>query len=102
MGTTKKELVLDLQEKPQSLVRDRLIARALAGFYHDFDSNLPGPKVTLVAELSAAGYDDLAEKVKSGDYDDEAPTLEQLEELRRELGADVFDEMMGDKGRGKA
>lgn len=102
MGTTKKELVLDLQRKPQSLVRDRLIGRALAGFYHDFDSNLPGPKITLIAELRSAGYADLEQNVMNGDYDDEAPTLEQVEELRNELGPEVFDELMGDKGRGKA
>jgi hypothetical protein len=102
MGTTKKELVIDLQGKPQSLLRDRIIARALSGLYHDFDSPLETPKMELVEELRQAGYADLAQKVKDGDYDDETPTLEQIEELRRELGADVFDEMMGDKKRGKA
>lgn len=101
MGTTKKDLILDLQKKPTSLVRDRIIARALAGLYHDFDSPLETPKMELVEELRQAGYPDLVQKVKDGDYDDEPPTVEQMEALRQLLGPEEFDAMTGKK-RGQA
>jgi len=102
MGTTKKELVEDLWKKPYSLKRAYIEQRAKAGVYHDFDSELATPKIQLVADLQAAGFVDLAQKVVDGAYDDESPTLEQIEEMRQELGPEVFDAMMGDRERGKA
>jgi hypothetical protein len=101
MGSTKKELIGDLQRKPQSLVRDRIIARALAGLYHDFESELGTPKMTLVDDLRAAGYADIVEQVKDGAYD-EQPSLEDLEKLRQEIGPETFDQTMGQKERGQA
>jgi hypothetical protein len=99
MGTTKKELVEDLWQKPYSLKRKYIEDRAKAGVYHDFDTELPAPKIQLVTDLRAAGFYDLAEKVVDGAYDDERPTTEQLEEMRQDLGPEVFDAVMGSKPR---
>lgn len=80
-GDTKTTLVTDLEQKPQSVLRDRLIARAKAGHYHDFETPLATPKVTLVKDLANMGYEDLAQKVKDGGYDHEPPTEAQKAEL---------------------
>lgn len=102
MGSTTKELVADLRTKPYSLKREYVLQRALKGVYHDYDSELATPKVTAYMDLLEAGFRDLAEKVKDGAYDDEQPTVEQLEEMRQQLGPKVFDAVMGERERGKA
>jgi len=106
MGTTKKDLLEDLWRKPYSLARTTILRRAERGYYHDFDSPLATPKVQLVTELRAAGFEDLAQKTIDGAYDDEQPTLAQKEELRllatQFFGDGFYDEIMGEKGRGKA
>lgn len=101
MGSTKKELLEDLWKKPHSLARMEIITRAKRGYYHDFDTTIATPKVQLVADLNAAGFDDLAQKAMDGDYDDEHPSVEQKEKLRQDVGADFYDELMGEK-RGKS
>ncbi len=80
-GDTKTTLVADLEQKPEGPLRNRLIARAKAGHYHDFDTPLAMPKVTLYKELLGLGYDDLAQKVRDGGYDNERPTEAQTAEL---------------------
>ena len=102
MGTTRKELLEDLWKKPYSLKRTEIEKRAKRGDYHDFDSDLATPKIALVNDLRAAGFEDLAQKTIDGAYDDERPTVEQIEEMRQELGPDVFDQVMGSKPRGSA
>lgn len=84
-GDTKTTLVTDLEEKPAEYMRDLLIKRARAGHYHDFESALDTPKMTLVKHLEHAGYFDLAQKVKDGAYDYEPPTDEQRAEMARWL-----------------
>jgi hypothetical protein len=101
MGSTKKELVDDLLRKPYSLERDRILQEAYAGGYHDFDSELATPKVQLVQDLRGAGFEDLAQRTIDGAYDEE-PTAEQVEEMRQQLGPDVFDKLFGRRGRGDA
>lgn len=101
-GDTKTTLVRDLEAKPADPVRDQIIKRAKAGHYHDFDTSLATPKVTLYKHLLSAGFPDLAQKVKDGAYDDERPTLEQQEELRADLGPAGYDALMGGKPRGQA
>lgn len=102
MGTTKKELVEDLWKKPYSLKRAEIEKRAKRGDYHDFDSELAAPKITLVDDLRAAGFGDLAQKAIDGAYDDERPSVEQIEEMRQELGPELFDQIMDSKPRGSA
>lgn len=102
-GDTKTTLVADLEAKPPSELRDRLIADAKAGRFNDFDSDEAGPKLVLYAELLVAGYPDLAAKTRDGGYDDERPTVEQAEEMRAELGPRLADALFGDGDkRGKA
>lgn len=80
-GDTKTTLVADLMTKPDEYMRDLLIKRARAGYYHDFETPLAMPKVTLVKHLEHANYLDLAQKVKDGAYDHEPPTDAQKAEL---------------------
>lgn len=102
MGATTKELIEDLWKKPYSLKRKYIEDRAKAGVYHDFDTELELPKIQLVTDLRAAGFEDLAQKALDGAYDDERPTAEQIEEMRQELGPEVFDAVMGSKERGQS
>lgn len=99
-GNTKETLVADLEQKQQSETRDRLIAEAKAGRFHDYDSEEACGKMLLNAELRDAGYLDLAQKVIDGGYDDEHPTVEQSEEMRQQLGPELYDKLMGEKPRG--
>ena len=69
MRQSKTKLVADLQEKPQSLHRDRLIRKARSGHYHVDHSPLGSPKMQLIADLVKARFVDIAEKVRAGDYD---------------------------------
>ena len=94
MGTTLKELVSDLQAKPKSTERDYLIILARSGYYHDFQTELAAPKIQLAVDLMKVGYPDLAEKVKQGAYDDEVPTVEQVTQIRKDVGSRVFDLLM--------
>jgi len=101
-GDTKTTLVADLEAKSPSETRDRLIAEAKTGRFHDFDSDELCGKMAALDELRAAGYHDLAQKVIDGAYDDERPTVEQEEEMRQQLGPEFFDAIMGSKPRGEA
>lgn len=109
MGSTKNELVALLRErqgrgKGRSFALARVIERARAGKYHDWESDLDTPKVQLLVDLRAIrGIDlsDIIEKVKEGEFDEE-PTLEQIEELRQEVGPETFDKLFPDHRRGQA
>lgn len=81
MGSTKVELVQDLEAKEPSALRDGLITQARAGVFHDYDSEHAAPKMLLRRALANAGYHDLAEKTIDGAYDDEEPTPVQAAEL---------------------
>ncbi len=63
-------LVDDLLAKPQDRARDELVRKALAGYYHDYKSDLPTPKTALIGDLVHHGYRDLARKARTGAYDD--------------------------------
>jgi len=112
MGSTKVELVALLRErqgrgKDRSHALARVIERARAGVYHDWDSDLDTPKIQLVNDLSAVkrvDLSDIIEKVKEGEFDDEPPTAQQLEELRQSVGAEVYDKLFPEdaKRRGQA
>ncbi len=98
-GDTKTTLVEDLLAKPQSQWRDQIIEMAKRGAYHDFDSEAEAPKAILVETLQRFGFADLAGKARDGGYDDEKPTTEQIEEMRAQLGPELFDKMMSNKRR---
>ncbi len=72
-GGTKGALVRELWALPDSPARNQLVQRALKGMYHDFESPHALPKMMLVDELMAAGFDALAAKAKGGAFDDEPP-----------------------------
>lgn len=95
MGNTKTDLVRDLEAKPDSPLRGELIVRARTGYYHDFESKVPAPKVQLAIDLQSAGFEDLVEKVVTGGYDDEAPSTEQVEQMREDLGSKTYEALFG-------
>jgi hypothetical protein len=103
-GNTKETLVADILERPQSEDRDQIIAMAREGKFHDYEAEVPTPKALLIDILSRFGYPDLAGKARDGGYNDEHQTLEQAEELRRDIGPDVHDAFLGvdPSKRGKA
>jgi hypothetical protein len=101
-GDTKVTLVADLEAKPPCEDRDQIIAMAKRGVFHDFESDFVAPKMALFEMLMQFGYPDLAEKCKAGAYDADKPTVEQIEEMRQQLGPDVYDAVMGEKPRGKS
>lgn len=69
-----KDTRFELVEELQNLNRDdldELIEEAKAGEFHDFLNNkYAAPKMTLVIKLTEKGLDDIAEQVKSGEYDE--------------------------------
>lgn len=69
MGT-KDTLVSDLLKKEPSTYRNSIINKAKQGYYHDFESKIFTPKAQLLSDLTHAGFEDLANKVKCGDYDE--------------------------------
>lgn len=68
--STKTKLVEDLFKKEPGAYRDALIKLAKDGYYHDFETTLATPKITLHDDLMRAGYLDLAQNVIDGDYDE--------------------------------
>lgn len=101
-GNTKETLVADLLERPQSENRDQLIEMARAGKFHDYEAEVATPKALLIDVLARFGFPDLAGKARDGGYDDEHATVVQQEELRHEVGSDIYDSLVGSKPRGTA
>jgi hypothetical protein len=85
---TKTTLLRDLRLLPPSPERDRIIERAESGLYHDFRSKsreVP-PKVLLLDDLHAAGFETLADRTLDGEYDEAGDDeLVPLEDLLLEL-----------------
>ncbi len=69
MTKTKTLLVEDLKKVPQTPEVQAIIADALKGYYHDWESVLDWPKVQLCHDLKKVGLHDLAKAVKDGRYD---------------------------------
>jgi hypothetical protein len=63
-------LVRDLNEKPDSVQKEVMIKRAEGGSYHCLKSQMPAPKIFLHSDCILSGYDDIAEKVFEGEYDE--------------------------------
>jgi hypothetical protein len=85
MGT-KDTLVAELEKLPASKHRDTIIARAKAGTYHDFESEVDLPKIMLVTDLRRAGFDELAQQVMNGAFDDKL-TARHGQQLADKIGA---------------
>ncbi len=93
MGSTKKELVQDLENteignEQHSKVR-AIIEKAESGYYHDFDTPIATPKMQLHTDLLDAGLVEIDKKMQNGDYDDESPTPEQEKKMLADLASDV-------------
>jgi len=65
----KELLIVDLQLKPESEERDKLINLVKRGYFSDFASPLATPVLILHSKLLELGYKDLADKTLKGNYD---------------------------------
>lgn len=65
----KSLLISDLNAKPQSVIRDKIIRTAQRNRYSDFGSCWATPALLLVEHLRRAGFDDMVQKALNGDYD---------------------------------
>lgn len=84
MRGTLTTLIADLLRKPACSFREELLAKARSGFYHDYKSPEPTPKILLVTDLARYGYRDLARKAARGEYNDE-PDAEDNAEHEQDL-----------------
>lgn len=81
MGNTTKTLVEDLKKKIEAGIENKhkhnavhiLITLAEKGDFHDFATDRAMPKNELRNILLNLDYNDLAQKVVDGEYDDESP-----------------------------
>lgn len=77
-------LLRDLEAKPPSAAKEKLLKRARAYEFHCDHSESPMPKTDLAAALVEAGYTDLVEKIDQ--YDNEI-TLTPAEEKMMKMAA---------------
>lgn len=63
------EFMTDLKKQPDSRKKRYIETRANQKIYHDFESPLAGPKMALIEDLQAAGYDEMVKKAIEGYYD---------------------------------
>ncbi|MBI4009140.1 hypothetical protein HY357_02815 [Candidatus Roizmanbacteria bacterium] len=80
MASTKIELVEVLDEflsKDDPVVSNidhikvqAIIVKAQGGYYHDFESKVAFPKMTLIKELQEAGLFEIAERTAQGEFDE--------------------------------
>ncbi len=82
MGSTRVDLVSDVElawdtAPVRGLTRRKveriaeIIRKAKLGYYTDFASPLPAPKIALHQDLLAAGLFDIDKKMQNGDYDND-------------------------------
>ena len=67
MTTATERLATELMN---SHAPKELIAEVLRYQYHDFKSPLGAPKMALVGRLQGEGLDDIALRVRTGEFDD--------------------------------
>lgn len=91
--STMVELVEELQKLPVSDEINFMIAEALAGEYHDFkNKKYSCGKVASYQKLKALGYNSLANRIKEGEFDEEADEADQ-EMMRKDLANNDMGEL---------
>ena len=83
---TRIELVAELEKvSPRTALIEQIIAEAKAGEFHDYkNQKYACGKVASVGLLREAGLNDLADRVRNGDFDEEADE-EDKAEMRKTL-----------------
>jgi hypothetical protein len=61
-----------------------MCVRAMLGYYDDFQSPVPFPKIVLIEHLMRAKLRELAERVCAGEFDSTREEAQRLFELRRD------------------
>lgn len=59
----------DLEKKPDDRHRRHIEKQLKRKYYHDFESPVAGPKMLMIEDLQAAGYEDMVKRACEGDYD---------------------------------
>ena len=95
MKSTMIELVEELEKLPKSSNIDFMIKEAKAGEYHDYKNKkyLCG-KMESSQRLRKLGYPDLAKRIESGEFDEQADDLDK-QAMRNDL--DLSDSPMDRK-----
>jgi ribosome assembly protein YihI (activator of Der GTPase) len=89
--STMVELVQELEKLPWSPQLAVIIEEAKAGEYHDYkNQKYVCGKVAAVARLEAIGLSDIADRIKKGEFDEEADAQDKAVLLRdmAEMGMD--------------
>lgn len=77
--STMIELVDELRKLPQTPEIKLMIQEALAGEYHDYKNNkYVCGKMESALRLDKLGHTDLANRIKNGEFDEEADADDQL------------------------
>jgi hypothetical protein len=97
-GESSTERLVQALEQATDPNLAEMIAKARAGYYHEYKSPLPMPLLQLVADLRAAGHEDLAQRVINGDFDTTKAEADAWAESAEGRGA--FQELMGGQGAG--
>lgn len=77
--STMVELVDELKKLPPSMEISFMIKEALAGEYHDYkNKKYDCGKMESATRLDKLGHTDLANRIKNGEFDEEADAEDQL------------------------
>ena len=93
------DLVEELEKLPESPAIDFMIEEAKAGEYHDYKNKkyICG-KMESSQRLTRPGYIDLAKRIESGEFDEEADDLDK-QMMRNDLGetegGDIIKDLLG-------
>lgn len=80
---TRIHLVEELEKLPSTPGIEEMIQEAKAGEYHDYKNNKYAcGKVAVVGKLLSEGLNELADRVKRGEFD-ERPDEDDREEMRK-------------------
>lgn len=84
--STMVELVEELEKLPKSTEIDYMIEEAKAGQYHDYkNTRYVCGKMESYMRLRSLGYVELADRIKSGEFDEEADA-DDIKMMRDDLG----------------
>lgn len=93
--STMVELVEELEKLPKSEAIDFMISEAKAGEYHDYKNRkYVCGKLASSTMLRNLGHTDLAKRIESGEFDEEADEIDK-QKMRNELGDNPLKSILG-------
>ena len=93
--STMVELVDELKKLPQTPEIEEMIVEALAGEYHDYKNRkYDCGKMESYQRLCKLGHTELAARIASGEFDEEADE-EDKAEMRKDLNSPALAKILG-------